>query len=280
MFRIGVFARICRVSVRTLRLYDEMGLIKPALVDEESGYRYYEMEQLRRVHRILALKDLDLSLEQIAAILGRADRSRPLAPDTLRALLEEKRQELCRRVEHERARLDRVEARLQQIERENRAMPEYEVILKQVDPLLVASIRDTIPDMSQVTPVFNRLFDEVCSYVEKVGGVSAFAGPGLDLWHDPTQSTDIQVEAAIPLTKPLPDSDRVKTITLPAVAQMASSLHHGGFEKIGEAHEAMIAWIERNGYRITGPGREIYLQYERTGDPSKWVTEIQYPVEK
>jgi len=281
MFRIGVFARLCQISVRTLRLYDEMGLIKPALVDDESGYRFYAVEQLRRVYRILALKDLGLSLEQIAVILGRNDGTRPLPPETIRTLLEEKRQELCTRVQEEQERLARVEDRLRQIEREKEAMPEYEVVLKRLEPQLVASVRDTIPDMGQTNAVFNRLFDEVESHIAKTGGPSAFAGPGLDLWHDDAEKgSDLLVEACLPITKPLPETDRVKSVTLPAVERAATTLYHGGFEKISEGHQAVIEWAERNGYRIAGPNREVYLQYERAGDPAKWVTEIQYPVEK
>ena len=69
MFKIGEFAQICRVTVRTLRYYDEIGLLKPAHVDPWTGYRYYARDQAARLNRILTLKDLGLSLEQVGPML-------------------------------------------------------------------------------------------------------------------------------------------------------------------------------------------------------------------
>src|SRR5437763_15527085 len=68
--KIGEFARLGMVAVSALRYYDEVGLLKPAGVDRWTGYRYYTPEQLPALYRILALKDLGLSLEQIRVLLG------------------------------------------------------------------------------------------------------------------------------------------------------------------------------------------------------------------
>ncbi len=111
MFKIGDFARIGRISVKTLHHYDDIGLLKPAHVDVATGYRYYTLDQLPRLNRILALKDLGFSLEQIASLLNE-----PLAVAELRGMLRLKRAELQRLVQAEQARLNRVEARLKQIE--------------------------------------------------------------------------------------------------------------------------------------------------------------------
>jgi DNA-binding transcriptional MerR regulator len=136
MFQIGVFARLSQVSVKTLRHYDERGLLKPIHVDEWSGYRYYGLEQLPRLHRILALKDLGLSLEQIAVLLNRA-----VSPADMRAMLAGKQAELAAHIAEEQARLQRVEARLQQIEQEG-TMSTYDVVIKRIEPQLVASVQD------------------------------------------------------------------------------------------------------------------------------------------
>jgi DNA-binding transcriptional MerR regulator len=273
MFRIGVFANLCQVSVRTLRLYDEKGLIKPAVVDDATSYRYYQLDQLPQLHRILALRDLGLSLEQIAPLVQGKQR---LSADALKAVLSARRDELRERVSEEQARLARVEARLRQIGQEGK-MPEYEVVIKKVEPVLVAGIRELIPNWEQVNPTLNRNFDAVYAYVGQQGGRPA--GPAQDIWYSMDDSgVDMDVEATAPIAAPIPESDTVKVHTLPAVETMASTIYKGGFENIGEAHMAVIQWAESNGYRLAGPSRELYHQYERTGDPALWLTEIQIPV--
>lgn len=269
MIRIGLFSRLGQVSVKTLRHYDDLGLLRPALVDDWSGYRYYALEQLPRLYRILALKDLGLSLDDIARSLERGMRA-----DDLRALLEKQQ----RRVDEETARLERVRARLRHIESEEN-MSNYDVVLKKVEPQLVASARATIPDWEQVAPTFNRLFDEVRDYVMQHGG--KIAGPSLDQWHDSEMpQTNMHVEAAVPLQSPIPGSDRVQVYEMPGIATAACAVHHGPFSSLGEAHQTVVGWIQANGYKIASPGREVYLEYERDGDPNGYVTEVQYPVEK
>ena len=82
MLKIGDFSKLSLVSVKALRYYDELGLLKPVQVDEFTGYRYYSTSQLTRLNRILALKDLGLALEQIAQLLDQ-----DLTPDQVRGML-------------------------------------------------------------------------------------------------------------------------------------------------------------------------------------------------
>jgi effector-binding domain-containing protein len=271
MLKIGDFAKVSRVSVKGLRYYDEIGLLKPAQIDRYTGYRYYTLEQLPRLHRILALKDLGLSLEQIARLLNQ-----DLPADQIRGMLLLKRAELEELVAGAQRQLAQVEARLRQIEQEN-TMPDYEVVLKKVAPIRVAGVRDVISDESQVNATFNRLFDEVETYMTQHG--AKIGGPGIALWHDrPDQNPT--VAATFPTSNSLPDGDRVHVHELPGVETMACVVHHGGFDSLGPAYNALLGWIQANGYRYDGPSREVYLQYERNGDPAAYVTEIQVPVAK
>ncbi len=143
MFRIGEFSKLSQVSVKTLRYYDQIGLLHPAEVDRFSSYRYYSTEQLHRLNRILALKDLGLSLEQISQVFDH-----DLSPDELRGMLRLKQSELQQQVEDQQARLDRVAARLRQIEQEGK-MPTNEVTLKEVPALRIASVRDVVCHLSR-----------------------------------------------------------------------------------------------------------------------------------
>jgi effector-binding domain-containing protein len=271
MIRIGDFSRLSRVSIKTLRYYDEMGLFKPIEVDRFTGYRYYSASQLPRLNRILALRDLGLSLEQIAQVLDEG-----VSPEQLRGMLRLKRAELQQHIADEQERLARVEARLNTIELED-TMPDYDVVIKQIELQLVAGARDTLSSY----PEIGRLFDEVYGYLARHG----VSGPGLigaAIWHDDEFKTrDIDGEAAVFLKKSLPESERVKIYKLPG-ATMASVIHKGAFNKFSQAYEAVLHWGEANGYKIAGPNREVYLyctQPVRQDDDS-YVTEIQFPVEK
>src|SRR5262245_41005932 len=124
MFKIGDFSKLSRVPVKTLRYYDELGLLRPAHVARFTSYRYYAIDQLPRLNGILALKDLGFSLDQIARLLDDA-----LSSTQMREILRMKQAEIHLRLQDEQARLARVEARLMLIEQEEH-MPEYDVVLK------------------------------------------------------------------------------------------------------------------------------------------------------
>lgn len=139
MLKIGEFAQVGRVSVATLRYYDQYGLLKPSALDRDTGYRYYALDQLPRLNRILALKDLGFPLYEIARLL-----ETDLSLEHLRDMRMAKQAHSQRVIEMERARLARIAARLRQIEQEE-TMPRYDVLLKHVDPIRVGSVRARIP---------------------------------------------------------------------------------------------------------------------------------------
>ena len=272
MIRIGDFAKLSRVTVRTLRYYEEMGLLKPVQVDNWTGYRYCTMDQLPRLNRILAYKDLGFSLDQIALML-RQD----LPVEQLRGMLRLKQAELENQVQDATERLLRVAARLAQIEMEDQ-MPEYDVIVKNVPDQKVLAVHGIIPNQEQVTPTLNRLFDEVLAHAAASG--ATIAGAPTALWYDPGMGQDMAVAAVIPVSNDPPAGEAAQLEELPGVPQMACVVHHGSFAGLGQAYHALMSWLETNAYTINGPTRELYLEYERDGDQSKYVTELQFPVQK
>jgi DNA-binding transcriptional MerR regulator len=267
--KIGEFSRLARVSVKALRLYDRLGLLKPVRTEELSGYRYYSSEQLPRLNAILALKDLGFSLEQIKRLLDEG-----LFEPQIRAMLEVRREEAQQALEAERQRLARVEARLRRMEREGGVLGGYEVVLKRVETQRVASVRDTLHVYSDV----GRLFDELRDYAE---GHRIRPSAWISVWHDEEYRDEkVDGEAAFVTGDPLPEDKRVRESTLPAVENMAATVHHGSFDTIGGAYAALLGWIEENGYRVAGPNREIYLRSGNEQGNPDYVTEIQFPVEK
>lgn len=271
MIRIGDFSKLSQVSIKTLRYYDEMGLFKPINVDTFTGYRYYSAIQLPRLNRILALKDLGLSLDQIAEVLDEGVTS-----EQLHGMLRLKRAELQQHIAGEKARLVRVEARLNSIDMEG-TMQDYEVVIKQVEPQLVAGVRETLASYPEV----GRLFDEVYNHLAHLG-VRGDDLIGVAIWHDDEfKTSDIDGEASVYLKQPIPEGERVKVYELPA-ATMASAVHKGAYNTFTRTYEAIVSWIEANGYKIVGPNREVYLYCTQPirQDDDSYVTEIQFPVAK
>lgn len=157
-------------------------------------------------------------------------------------------------------------------------MSKYDVVIKQVEPFRVASIRDVVP----TPPDQGALWQELDGYLA-MHRLRPSGGPCFTTYYDEEyKERDWDIEVCMAITGDLPASQRVKVHDLPAVAMMACTVHHGPFVTIGEAYNALAKWIEANGYRIVGPCREVYLQTAKEGsqtDPDT-VTEIQFPVEK
>jgi DNA-binding transcriptional MerR regulator len=271
MIRIGDFSKLSRVSIKTLRFYDEMGLLKPNNVDPYTGYRYYEFDQLLRVNRILALKDLGFSLEEIGQLLDSNFTS-----EQMRGMLKLRQSEIKRKVCEEMERLERVEARLRQIEQED-YMSNYDVVIRKVEPILVASIRAVVATPPEQGHLWKELGEFLAVQQARLSEASC-----LTLYHDEDfKDRDWEIEVCEPVESALPETARVKVRMLPGIEKMACTIHRGPFTTIGEAYNAIGKWIDASGYRICGPAREIYLRTSGGSqvDPNT-VTEIQFPVEK
>jgi DNA-binding transcriptional MerR regulator len=265
--RIGNFARIGQVTVQTLRHYDDIGLLQPVEVDALTGYRYYTLDQLPRLHRILALKDLGFSLEQVAHQL-----EDNLSPTELRGMLRLKKNELHQQVQEHLDRLERLEARLNMIEQENQQL-NYEVIIKRVEPIRVASVRRIIPSYWDEEP----LWIELCNQIEQAGVKTC--DPSLSIYH--AGEPEVDAEVCIAISSDTADIHGLNIQILPEVETMASTIHKGPFTGFAGAYAGLLKWIDANGYRVVGPDREIYLRLPEAGlsrsDPNA-ITEIQAPV--
>jgi DNA-binding transcriptional MerR regulator len=265
--KIGDFARLGQVTVQTLRHYDDLGLLKPVEVDAFSSYRYYTFEQLPRLHRILALKDFGLSLEQISQLLAQ-----DLLPSELRGMLKLKQSELREQVQDQIDRLERIEARLRQIEQEN-ILPPYEVVLRRIEPLLIASVRGFLPTYWDATPLWMELAEKMSR-----AGISA-AGPYFSIYHAPEPQID--TEACVPVIPAAREQSILPVYELPAVEQMACTIHHGPFTGLINGFTALFKWVDANGYQMAGPDREIYLLHPSKVDFAndvQAITELQVPV--
>ena len=156
-------------------------------------------------------------------------------------------------------------------------MPTYEVVVKSVPAMRVASLRGIIPTYSQQAQLWDELEPSLAQ-----NGVRP-TGACLTLYHDAEyKEQGVDAEVCEPIDANWRGSDHIRVYDLPTVATMASVVHHGAFNALSQAYNALMQWIQTNGYRISGATREIYLKSAepvRQDDPS-YVAEIQIPVEK
>ncbi|MCB5169182.1 MerR family transcriptional regulator [Streptomyces bambusae] len=270
MFAIGDFARHGRVSVRMLRHYDATGLLRPAHVDPATGYRYYTGAQLARLNRVIALKELGLTLQQVGEILDER-----VGAEELRGMLRLRQAELEAAMAEAAARLVRVEARLRSIESEGR-MPENDVVLKNLPAVRVAELSGTAASFEpqDIGPVIGPLYDELFRLLAAAGVTPS--GPGVAYYEDaPEGGGAITVHAAVEVAVPLQEGPFL-VHDLPAVAEAATLVHHGSMDEVLPSAQALARWIDGHGYREAGYPREIGL--ECPADRDQWVTELQAPV--
>jgi DNA-binding transcriptional MerR regulator len=277
MFKIGDFSRLGQVSVRMLRHYDDLDLLKPSHVDPWTDYRYYTIEQLPRLNRILAFKDLGLSLEKIADLL-----QDDLSLEQLQDLLRSKQAELNQQMQETQARLNRLSARLHQLENEGQTSV-YDVIVKSVPACHIASARQIVPVASDMPKYRGMSIEQLYGWrsQHKITPI----GYEIVLYHMSEYSeTDIDMEFAIAIpepAKPIADPAETSIIVrqLPA-AQVASVFHDGMVRDVTQAISALFAWIGTNGYTSSGAIREIHLfgAETRMVKDRTVVMEVQIPI--
>ncbi len=269
MYKIGDFSRLCQVSVKTLHHYDDVGLVRPAWVDQETGYRFYEAAQVAQVRRIRNLRALGFSLEEIAEVLDDHATSRSLLD-----LLYAKRQELEQLARETDDRLTQLDAWLKQITQEE-TMPRLDAVVKKVDSQLVASKRERITRSNRL----GEMFADVEAHVARHGG--QIVGPGTFINYD-TEYEDggSDMETFFAIATPIPEAEDIRVYELPGVPAMASLIYQGAHDAACEAaRQSLATWIEEHGYRMNGPDRLVFL--ECGDDPEQpAVIEFQYPVEK
>ena len=279
MFRIGDFSQLGQVSIRTLRLYDEMGLLKPAQIDRFTSYRYYTIEQLPRLNRILALKDLGLSLDQIGELI-----KRDLPVDQLRGMLMLKQAEIEQEMQAMQTQMRRVEARLKQIEREGKP-PQYEVVIKSVEAQTIVSCRRVVPDLTVMQDYRCEMYQTLYRWLDDQ--TIGRREPELAIYHTAEyDERNIDMELATPIDPraligaALPESIVIRE--LPAVETMASVIHKGDIWEVSQAMVALYSWIGSHGYASAGSYRELHLFWREleieTEQFSNIMIEMQIPI--
>ena len=272
MFSIGEFARLGGVSVRTLRHYDEIGLLPPATVDPDTGYRGYSARQLTQLNRILALKELGLSLTQARRLLD------GVTVEELSGMLILRRAQLEHELDQHQNQLLGVEARLRSIARED-AMPADDIMAKTIPAIGVVVIAGQAPGWGpeNIVPVVNRLAGQF----DQLGIHDRVKEAGLRMiFYDWGHDEDITVHLALPVTEPpgeLPAPAEYRV--LPEI-EAAAAVRSGPAASIFPmVYQDLFRWIEERGFQaVPGPGREVWVnEIDDIADVAQQVFEIQLP---
>ncbi len=264
MLGIGAVARLGGVSVRTLRYYDEIGLLGPMWTDPNTGYRWYEPEQLHRLHRIVAMRDLGVRLVDIGRLLDD-----DLSVDELRGILLLRRAEAHDRMAAEAARLARVEARLEHMK--GGPVAEFDVVVKQTDPQWAVGISERLAGLDDIGPAHARLWPRVHAIVDRLG--VEFHPPSIAIERG---TGPIDFTAALPVPDDVRDpGDGAEAFEIPGLARAATTVLRG--DDFNGGFRALFDWVEQTAEPPAGELREVYLDCD--GPRDTWVVELQVALE-
>lgn len=273
MYTIGEFATFGRVSARMLRHYDAIGLLTPARVDVHSGYRHYSNDQLQQLLRIAELRQLGIGLDHIAAVLHADDESA-----AYRAALEQRKREIETAVASETAQIAFIERRLRLLEG-TETMSET-VNYRAVEPVSVYAVTDVAPGMGpeNVGPVVGPLIENLDRALESAG--RALVEPAI-FWYEGTDDGEsLTVHVSYTAEAEPRAGEGYDVVELPAIPTAATLLHRGDMSGIGDSWGVLVEQLLADGYRMTGPTREVYLVADGHTPGPDWVTELQIPVER
>ncbi|MEP7292141.1 MAG: MerR family transcriptional regulator [Chloroflexota bacterium] len=282
MLKIGDFSRISQVTIKALRLYDTLGLLQPASIDPFTNYRYYTLDQLADIHRIVALKEMGLSLDEIRDVL-----SSDLPLEQLRGMLRLKQAELHQRIDEETMRLRQAEFRLRQLELEEN-MPTLDVVIKKVEPFYALTVRATVSTRFQM----GDLGREIQRKLEAADFPIRFPlPPDIPLvnifYGNEYLEENIDAEYCMPI-----DPSLAATFTLdngltyaprevPGVEMAACYVFKGDYDAVADHYPLLQRWIAEQGYTFEDEIRYVYLRGNMHNEPpANYVTEIQARISK
>ncbi|MCS5499629.1 MerR family transcriptional regulator [Lysinibacillus sp. A4] len=269
MFKISEFSRLSKVSLKTLRYYDQIGILKPRKVDHDTCYRYYSADQLLELNRIFLYKELGFTLPQIIRLLHE-----DISLKDIQGMFKLKKSEIQHIIQTEQAKLARIEERMQLLEREGQVESDQEIRIKAVDAQQFLSLKargreEDIPDLFRT---FNQLLTKEMRQLAQ--------SPQVVLWKEIEEKEDeFEFEVGYFLTKELssfPETFQLRT--LPSEPMMATMTFRSDSNFACTACVDLANWIVENNYQVkeNEPGREIYLPLSTTQNVQ--LMEIQIPI--
>jgi len=264
MFSIGEFSKVSGLSVKTLRFYHEKKLLNPAHVEEGTGYRYYNESNIETARIIVALRQMDFSLDEIAVVLADHDDE-----SSLLTFLERKKSELRDRIQRDRDIVSTIDHIIRSESEARQIMNQsvFEVEEKTLEPVLVAGLR------------MSCRYDEVGKGFSQIAkGVGRhISGKAMCLYYDGEyREDDADIEPCMPVRKRV----EVKGLSVRELTggMCVSLIHKGPWKELGRSYERILKHVKDREYEMTLPTREVYLKGPGMifrGNPKNYLTEIQ-----
>ncbi|MEO0805234.1 MAG: MerR family transcriptional regulator [Cyanobacteria bacterium J06643_4] len=275
MFRIGEFSKIAQVPASLLRYYDEIGLFAPIRCDADTGYRYYSVEQLTGLNRILALKDLGLSLDQVKSLTANE-----VSAEEIRGMLTLKKAQIEQTLQTEAARLRAVESRLEQIEKKG-CFQDDDVVLKSLEAKPFLALRRSFKTLEETLATIAEMHGAVSKQI-KPKSLEKFAAV-IHCERYEEQNWDLELgfllNHALDVVVPLPRQNAPMVLrSLPFAELAVTAVRFGGPENGHLSYSAIGTWAEKHRYQLIGPGREIFIVPPGPKGEADMVVEVQYPV--
>ena len=272
MFRIGDFSRIARVSARLLRFYDEIGLLAPAHIDAQTGYRYYTVGQLAQLNRILVLKELGFDLEQVREIL-----SANVGAAELRNMLLLRRNDVEKTLAIEAQRLRYIETRIAQLEADG-ALSAEDVFVRAEPPHRFLSLRRIVPSFEAARALIVQLRKQAQSSLPKGQSCRLIA-----VAHSPHfEADELDVEFGYAFDADqhcdLPAGSDLQLRELEGIERMAVCVRVGLPEDAHLITAKIGHYLEATGDCLAGPSREVFLQPPDLERMHAAVVEMQFPI--
>ncbi len=269
LFKIGEFSKLMQVTVKTLRHYEQKGLLLPDEVDEWTGYRYYGVAQMQKLNAIRDLQRLGFSLYEIKELYD--DDLHTPDIQQITAKLSETEQQLQLLT----ARRDR----LLEWKNSRKAIKTMEKFsIQSLPAIIVASHRETIPNYAALGPL---CCEKIGPEMQRIGCKCPPPGYCFTIEHNPEyRPTDIDIEYCEQVEEMGQDSAIIQFKQLPAVPRAFCMKHTGPYERFYESFTEAFRHIEEQGYKVIGQPRTSYIDgIWNQADPEKWVSLIQIPIE-
>lgn len=265
LLKIGEFSQLGQVSIRTLRHYDEIDLLHPKLVDEESGYRYYSVRQLEVLAQIVLLRDLKFSLKEIKNLIQQD-------PKIFTAALLKKDREIEKEIQRDQFRQQQIHQMIQRMQHKEK----YQVTIKKIPAISVVSLRKKIKSFYHEGLLWKEFMEQL-----KKQEISFPADPNqnLTIFHDEEYLEEgVDVEVAIISNKKAKEPLQMRQ--LPTLEHAAIMYVEGNYHQLPEAYQAFAKWLDEHPeFEMVKATRQIcHVGPEHTANPEEYLTELQIPL--
>ena len=266
MLKIGDFSKLSRVSIRMLRHYDDIGLLKPAETDPFTGYRDYGEEQQAVSGRLTAVQDQGVYLAESRALVEIYDDREKL--DALLTSREEELSRLSKETEYRLMLLETARKRLREEQNMN-----YDITVRTIPERYAATVQMVVPRYEDEGRLWGMMAE--CRTPLIPAEPCLAAATFLDREY---KEENVEIMVSMTVKGTYEDTDHVKFKTLPEV-KVASCVIKGSYAQMGEATAAVASWIHENGYQVNGPMFNIYhVSPNETRNPNEYVTELCFPI--